>query len=503
MKWLFTILFLSVAILTSGQINNRRRVAVTPPIPPTGDSIILADVWLQFENNTADSSGNGLDFTGAPGSYSTTTVWQGTYSAKYENTGFFSSRAATFLDDDTVAFVIPVNNPSAETDRARQYWVQVGDETDGFTIEHDGVNNDIEVHKYVSSVDYEYRTGNSDFTKDQWEFVVVQFVDSDVTIYINDVDETTTPGSTVDGVHNTGTMTLGYRSESFLDAIQIYNKRILSSAQRTWLRTHPDNVLREEAPDAPTYTTEYQAVLDAMTTEPSTATKGYQNTMVGSLVSAGYWARMDVLYIFATTSSGADEANINWISPGTHDATEVGAGSLTFTADQGYTGDGTNYLDSYNTATEGTNYTLNDASYAIYIRDDQQENVAVMGAFSGNDYSYLTPEETDGYAYIRINTEGGSLSTNAHTNTQGLWIVTRTASNAMEVYKGGASLVTGSNTSDDLVPIDFRILARPSNTPSTHQVSIAFFMDGISDSEAGELNTIFETYMDALGTGVQ
>jgi len=41
------------------------------------------------------------------------------------------------------------------------------------------------------------------------------------------------------------------------------------------------------------------------------------------------------------------------------------------------------------------------------------------------------------------------------------------------------------------------------NLQSENEVAIFFIMDGVDDAEAAALNTIFETYMDAIGAGVQ
>src|ERR1039457_3408340 len=66
-----------------------------------------------------------------------------------------------------------------------------------------------------------------------------------------------------------------------------------------------------------------------------TETTAYTN-LINGLVSDGTWSLLDALYIFATNSTTT--ANLNLIS------TSFGLtqhGTVTFSADHGYTGDGT------------------------------------------------------------------------------------------------------------------------------------------------------------------
>ena len=109
---------------------------------------------------------------------------------------------------------------------------------------------------------------------------------------------------------------------------------------------------------------DYQAVLNYATSQgytlPSAGQQIIQNQLVSDLKAAGVWAKLDVLYVFAN-DGGQDFATLNWKNPSAHQATLVN--SPVFTSNVGFTGNATNaYIDTnFNPATQGVNYTLNDA----------------------------------------------------------------------------------------------------------------------------------------------
>lgn len=115
---------------------------------------------------------------------------------------------------------------------------------------------------------------------------------------------------------------------------------------------------------------DYQAVLNRATTLgytlPSASQQIIQNNLVLSLKAGGIWTKLDVLYIFAN-DGGSDFGTLNWKSPALYQATLVNSPS--FTANQGFQGNGTSsYIDTnFNPATQGVNYTLNDASRYAYV----------------------------------------------------------------------------------------------------------------------------------------
>ena len=127
----------------------------------------------------------------------------------------------------------------------------------------------------------------------------------------------------------------------------------------------------------PTVDADYQAVLDRSTalgyTAPSAAQQTLQNTLVTDLKTAGVWDKLDVFYVFATDGD-SDYATLNWKAPSSHQTTKVN--SPTFTADSGFTGDGSSsYLDTnFTISTDATNYSQNNASTFVYINNDLSQS---------------------------------------------------------------------------------------------------------------------------------
>ncbi len=115
---------------------------------------------------------------------------------------------------------------------------------------------------------------------------------------------------------------------------------------------------------------DYQAVLNRATalgyTLPSASQQIKQNNLVLALKAGDIWTKLDVLYIFAN-NGGSNFATLNWKAPSANQSTLIN--TPTFTTNEGFMGNGTSsYIDTnFNPATQGVNYTLNDASRFMYL----------------------------------------------------------------------------------------------------------------------------------------
>ena len=125
---------------------------------------------------------------------------------------------------------------------------------------------------------------------------------------------------------------------------------------------------------------DYQAVLNYAIAQgytlPSSSQQILQNQLLVDLKSAGIWDKLDTFANFATDGS-SDFALIDWKRLTQYTAVN----SPTFTANQGFKGNGTSsYIDTnFTPSTNGVNYQLNNASRFFYGFD------ALNGArFEGN-----------------------------------------------------------------------------------------------------------------------
>jgi len=252
-------------------------------------------------------------------------------------------------------------------------------------------------------------------------------------------------------------------------------------------------------PDGSLYNSQYQTYYDALTTPPAAAVAALQNTMFASLVSGGLWAKADLIYLLSQSTNGGGEALVNAKLPGTYNGTAYNA--PTFTALEGFTGDGAStYIDTnFNPTTHGVNYTLNSASFCIYVLTDVDENSVDMGLDDGNNDAFLYSRNIT--CNTRINDSGTDFNTNA--NSQGFYVVSRTASNARATYKNGALLGADTRVSTALPDVNFSILARLNSSPGIGQYSsrqvggIVLIGGGLDATEQLNLTTAVNTYMTA------
>ena len=258
-------------------------------------------------------------------------------------------------------------------------------------------------------------------------------------------------------------------------------------------------------PELPDFCDEYQAVYDVFLVKPGIDTAMAQNAMTDSLVSQGYWARMDFLHIQANNT--AANAYINWLNPGTFDLTDPGSTDPAFTTYEGTTGDGNDYLDTdYKLSEDTINVTRISNTIICYIRNETGWSSAyALGTKTSNRYHGLRPIVQDKQQSV-LNALGFQ---NYETgNSSGIHIVTRIAHDVTAGYRNGILLGTDTYVSYPLTDLVQNILIHAVNNDGTpdylsiFQISIEAIMDGVDQDDVTGLTTIFETYMDAIGKGV-
>lgn len=241
---------------------------------------------------------------------------------------------------------------------------------------------------------------------------------------------------------------------------------------------------RSTALDA-THQTRYQTLLDGLTTD-------------GFFDGAGVSTKLSALYIFATQSNGTRaNAKLNLVSSS---FPVVEHGTVTFTADVGYTGNGTDfYLDTQFTPSSsgGSIYTLNSASYGVYNLTNNNESKSMMGIFNESN-SFL---ETF-VAGANYGVNGGGVATGAPTTVAGFYGAVRTASNAEQLYYNASTTFdTSTNASEALNTAPIIIFARgpAPDSFSNKQMSAAFIGTGLSGADWALLSARVNTYMAAYG----
>ena len=209
------------------------------------------------------------------------------------------------------------------------------------------------------------------------------------------------------------------------------------------------------------------------------------NIFTQTEVNDGNIALLDRLWILATDIQS--DALISIINPTSTQITEVS--SPAWTMNVGYTGNGSSsYLNTnYNAYSQGVNYTLNNASYGIYVSAGTAANNNVeMGINSGVvpfPQSQLYSDYTGGTMYASVNSDGGASEISSAVATPvGLNYAYRTVNTTSGIGKNGASLATGSSSSDDILSLNWFVFAYNFNgTPlnfSNRTIGMAFIGSG-------------------------
>jgi hypothetical protein len=234
------------------------------------------------------------------------------------------------------------------------------------------------------------------------------------------------------------------------------------------------------------------------------------DTYIKCLKSNSLFTVLDRYWLLA--GENTQSANIDMINLGTWTAN----GTITFSANNGYTGDGsTGYLETgFVPSTAGGHYQQNSASLFAYVLTSRTtiQNYAEIGTDDAGDTSYtdifpLNAGPPQGTFQINGVTIGG---TNPVTNNgRASWIITTNAGPAQAAYQyasGGlttttSTTVTGGISSTSIV-IAARRLYGNVGAWSADQIAAAGFGGGMNSTQAGNFETCQNAMMTSIGINV-
>lgn len=252
-------------------------------------------------------------------------------------------------------------------------------------------------------------------------------------------------------------------------------------------------------------TPEGDAVIAAMPTIPNAERQILIQTLVAGLIDDGIWSKLDFLYLLAAHAQ--DSSLLNWINPGTHDATVINLLAANYIIDRGWTGNGVNgYLNTnYTPSTDAINYALNSASIGVYVRTDVNEDKFDIGVqpIAGNNYISITSRYSN-IAYIKNN---NGITTNiANTDSRGFFINTRLDATDQDLYKNKVKIIDGNDVSvaipnDVIIILALNINGVPS-LECTKQISTAFTGAGMTQTDVNNFTDRLELFLDAIGAGI-
>ena len=239
-----------------------------------------------------------------------------------------------------------------------------------------------------------------------------------------------------------------------------------------------------------------------------TETSAYK-TLINGLVADNIWNKLDALYIFATNTTTTANLNLKSTSFGL-----TANGTVSFTADHGYTGGGagTDFLSTgFIPSTSGTTYTLNSASFGAYVLTNRTtvSNITTMGVLDGTGHGALLQLFSFGNNNNMFPNQDAADGV-AATTSQGFWAVTRTSSAAggAVMYRNGSgtAILTGTQVSTTLPSQQIYILGLNNNGTAaqnnTDQTAAAFMGGGLISSDYVKLQGWINGYMTSLGVNV-
>jgi len=153
--------------------------------------------------------------------------------------------------------------------------------------------------------------------------------------------------------------------------------------------------------------------------------------------------------------------------------------STTFTAGEGFTGNGTTmYLETgFVPSMNGVKFELNNCSFGAYVRN----NVTgyVMGGGAGVNYVGLAPRTAGNLVSAEITSLNSAQAANA--DSSGLWVAGRTGAINPFIYGSGSEITITTNpdlASTGLTASEITLLAYGGAGQTTHQISMTFFGSG-------------------------
>jgi hypothetical protein len=263
------------------------------------------------------------------------------------------------------------------------------------------------------------------------------------------------------------------------------------------------------AADTSTLYSEYKTIFDAMDVKPQWDTALYQDDMVYSLDSAGFWDRIKLLYMPVAASSLADSYH-NWADVNnTSDYTAAIGDAPVFDRVVGWDGNGSSdYLTTgwipgsdSSLVNHAAGVGNNDITIAAWCTATTKGNTNPMGvveiSFTGLSFINYTGSDTF-YAYL--NSDNYS-SFGDNVTGSGFTMATRRGPTDVEGYRNGSPTGTVDTDQSVRLPIDRAMYLLANNDRGSaaafhpDPVAIILVMDAVTDAEALAIYNIFNLYM--------
>lgn len=238
------------------------------------------------------------------------------------------------------------------------------------------------------------------------------------------------------------------------------------------------------------------ALVAAMSSPPDAARIGKIDAVYRKLILGGVLAKLDRLWCLAAHDSQA--SRLNWCAPGTDTLTD--SGGIGFTADRGWTGDGSNdYLASTFNFSTGVNYTQDSACAGSWALTDVAAVQYDLGAVTnGGGTARICPRQGSNQLAWCLNSNSNPSALSGYTDSRAHVTITRTGANSLIAYRNA---VAGSTISNASVARDNTTLAllRNGATYSTRQLALAYVGGALNATEVGVIDGAFRSFFTDIG----
>lgn len=209
---------------------------------------------------------------------------------------------------------------------------------------------------------------------------------------------------------------------------------------------------------------------------------------VGAISGANILAKCDVIVLPMHAALAWQNLKADAFNP------SVGASAPVF-QNGGYTTDGVDdwINTNFNASTAGGSYTQNSAHAWIYLRDSDADDDPAFGWWDGTDGLRFSPREAADSCRWRINQAAADFAP-ANTNGSGLWALNRSTSTAIQLYREGASIDTGTTVSTALNNANFRLGCADAASFSSHDIPGYGFGGSLTGNEHADLENAFAAY---------
>jgi hypothetical protein len=247
-----------------------------------------------------------------------------------------------------------------------------------------------------------------------------------------------------------------------------------------------------------TFENESMDLLTRFTTNATGARAVIIDDTIRQLKAVGVWSKLDAFYMLAAAAS--DQALLNWKSASFTCTTN---GTITFTADQGYAGNGsTGYLDTnFNPSTAGGGFAQNSVHLGLYSRSSIASTELI-----GNQAALLIPRNGSNAFVARLhrtssfNIVGSGLTTGA-----GYFAASRLNSTVADGIVGTTIYTNVSNVTNT-APANANLWVCSWNGTApvygTAQIACAHFGSGLTSGELLAISGIVTSHLARIGAAV-